>query len=506
MAEVLYHKPGLFGPTVELHMAPEGLTLVGRAHPESVEFSPIADVSGVNVKKQGRKAMLSVSFGSARPAWTLSGLPAISAQWADAVISEEVAALQKRGKPEYSQRVPLDRLSGSCETILSERDGRAAVDLVDFLLVQGVLHQASDVHFDPYSQDVVVRFRLDGVLQDVIRLDSGIKNRLTSRLKVLSRLATFKKSVAQEGRAALRIGDRTVDFRFSAIPTIHGEKIAARIFDPAKSIFAITDLGMTDRMLSSFEGMLMRPQGTILLTGPAGSGKTTTMYAAINYLRENKKNLASIATVEDPVEYDLQVVNQTQVNNTTGLTFANALRTVLRQDPEVIMIGEIRDRETADIAVQAGLTGHMILSTVHARSAEGVPLRLVDLGVEPYLLTSSLTAVISQRLVRAVCKSCAQPYEPTAEERERFALTGDESFVTGQGCESCGNTGYSGRTGIFHLVPISEAARDLMIRRCSITELEAQFQRDGVRSLLDDGLDKAKSGITTIEELTRVLG
>lgn len=483
MAEVLQHKPGLFGPKLELHIAPEGLTMVGHTGPDSAEFAPIADISQVTLEKRGKRGNLTISFGQARPAWSLSGLQLAVAEWAAAAIEEERSALEKRGKPEYTQQAPIDALEPACRRMVSERDGRAVVDIVDFLLAQGVLHGASDVHFDPYDREIVVRYRLDGVLQDVARLDSGIKKPLTSRLKVVSRLATFKKSVAQEGRAELRIGDRTVDFRFSSIPTIHGEKVTARIFDPAKSILNIGDLGMTPEMQETFQRMLMQPQGTILLTGPSGSGKTTTMYAALGYLRENKKNLSSIATVEDPVEYDLQVVNQTQVNKASGLTFANALRTILRQDPEVIMIGEIRDTETAQIAVQAGLTGHMILSTVHAQSAAGVLLRLVDLGVEPYLLTSSVSAVVSQRLVRKVCAECS-----------------------GAGCGSCANTGYSGRTGIFQILPVSQELREMVLRRESLSELEQQAQREHVRTMLDDGRDKVRAGITTQDELIRVLG
>ena len=436
----------------------------------------------------------------------LPGLPTVTAKWAESVIIEECSALTKRGRSEFSQPVPTGQLGNMCADILATRDGHAAVDLVDFILAQGVLHGASDVHFDPYSQALVVRFRLDGVLYDVARLDPAIQRRLSARLKVVSRLATFKKSVAQEGRATLKMDGRTVDLRFSSIPTIHGEKVAVRIFDPAKGIFSLADIGMAPEMLGALERMLMAPQGTILLTGPSSSGKTTTIYSALGYLRENRKNLSSIATVEDPVEHDLQVVNQTQVNTASGLTFANALRTVLRQDPEVIMIGEIRDSETADIAVQAGLTGHMVLSTVHARSAAGVLLRLVDLGVEPYLLASSLSAVLSQRLVRKVCKNCAKDYVPTAEEREKFKLKGDDRFVMGTGCEQCGNTGYAGRTGIFQLLPISEEMRELVLRRSSLGDLEEQVQGERVPSLADDGLAKARAGITTLEELSRVLG
>lgn len=505
MAEVLYCKKGLMGPKIELHIAPEGLTLVGRSG-DSAEYAPLGDVAEVTAKRRGKVADLIISFGAQRPAWTLNSVPSASAQWAESVILEERNALAKRGRQEYSQPVPASQLSDMCGQITASRDGHAAVDLVDFLLAQGILHGASDVHFDPYSTAVIVRFRLDGVLYDVAQLDPAIKRQLSARLKVVSRLATFKKSVAQEGRAALRIGDRTVDLRFSSIPTIHGEKVAVRIFDPAKGIFSLADLGMSAEMLASLERMLIAPQGTILLTGPSSSGKTTTMYASLGYLRENKRNLSSVATVEDPVEYDLQVVNQTQVNQTAGLTFANALRTVLRQDPEVIMIGEIRDSETADIAIQAGLTGHLVLSTVHARSAAGVLLRLVDLGVEPYLLASSVSAVLSQRLVRSVCKNCAKEYIPNAEERERFGLKGDDRFAIGAGCEKCANTGYTGRTGIFQLLPVSEAMRELVLRRSSLGELESQVEQERVNSLLDDGVAKARAGITTLAELTRVLG
>jgi type II secretory ATPase GspE/PulE/Tfp pilus assembly ATPase PilB-like protein len=506
MAEVLYCKQGLTGPKLELHIAPEGLTLVGRSGRNSTEYAPLADITGVAAKPRGKVSDLMVTFGAQRPAWMLSGLPAANAAWAESVITEERDALAKRGRPEYSAAVPASQLAEMCAAMVASGDSRATVDLVDLILAQGVLYGASDVHFDPFSQAILVRFRLDGVLYDMVRIDPAIKRHLAARLKVVSHLTTFKRSVAQEGRAALKLGTRTVDLRFSSIPTIHGEKVAVRIFDPAKSIFALADLGMTAEMLASLEKMLAAPQGSILLTGPSGSGKTTTLYASLGHLRENRRNLSSIATVEDPVEYDLQVVNQTQVNSASGLTFSSALRTVLRQDPEVIMIGEIRDSETADIAIQAGLTGHLVLSTVHARSAAGVLLRLIDLGVEPYLLASSVSAVLSQRLVRTLCKECAKDYTPTAEERGRFGLKGDDRFAAGAGCDKCSNTGYRGRAGVFQLLPITEAMRDLVLKRCSLSELENQVEQERVKSLFDDGLAKARAGITTLEELTRVLG
>ncbi len=506
MADILYCKQGLRGPKMELHIAPEGLTLVGRTASGSTEYVALSDIVAVIAKTRGRVADLTVSFGAGRPSWLIKGIPTASAKWAEAVIVEECEAAARRSKHEYAEPMPIGQLGNACAQITASRDGHAAVDLVDLILAQGVLHGASDVHFDPYSDAIVVRFRMDGVLHDVALLDPTVQRRLSSRLKVVSKLATFKKSVAQEGRAALRIGNRTVDLRFSSLPTIHGEKVAVRIFDPARSVFSLADLGMSPEMLASLQKMLMAPQGTVLLTGPSGSGKTTTIYSSLQHLRENKKNLSSIATVEDPVEYDLRVVNQTQVNAASGLTFANALRTVLRQDPEVIMIGEIRDSETADIAVQAGLTGHMVLSTVHARSAAGVLLRLIDLGVEPYLLASSLSAVLSQRLVRRICPNCAKPCAPTAEERERFGLGSDDRFAMGAGCEKCGGTGYVGRTGIFQLLPVSEQMRELVLRRGSLAELEDLVAKEQVPSLMEDGLAKVRAGVTTIEELSRVLG
>ncbi len=483
MAEVLYCGRGLIGRKLELHMAREGLTLVGQGGPDAADYVPLSEVTVVAAKKRGSVSDFTVSFGSGKPPWVLRGVPNATAEWAESVISEYRSVLNKRSRPEFNQPLPAKQLAETCERIVESRNGHAAVDLVDFILTQGVLYGASDLHFDPYSDAVLVKFRLNGVLYDIARLDPSIRKQLAARLKVVSHLATFRKSVAQEGRAALRLGDRTIDLRFSSIPTIHGEKVAVRIFDPSRSLFDISRLGMDEETLGSLQRMLMAPQGTILLTGPSGSGKTTTMYAALSFLRENKRNLSSIATVEDPVEYDLQVVNQTQVNPTSGLTFANALRTVLRQDPEVIMIGEVRDSETADIAIQAGLTGHLVLSTVHARSAAGVLLRLIDLGVEPYLLASSVSAVLSQRLVRVVCQQCK-----------------------GSGCQTCADTGYSGRTGIFQLLPVSEAMRELVLKTCSLGELEEQVTREGIRSLLDHGRAKVEAGITSQEELARVLG
>lgn len=506
MAEVFYHKEGAFGPRIELHVAPEGVTIVGQAGPHSAEFAPLDEIVSTMIKPAGRKRSLAVAFGTSRSPWVVRNLSAEAAEWLQALIEEERSTATKRNLPQYSQRMPVEGLAQSCEEILAAGDGHAAVDVADFVLAQAILHEASDVHFDPFSSSVVVRFRLDGVLHDVAKLDASIKPRLTSRLKVVSRLATYRKAVTQEGRAALRIGGRTVDLRFSSIPTIHGEKVAVRIFDPARGVFDLDEIGMGEPMLERFRAMLMQPQGTILLTGPSSSGKTTTMYAALNYLRENRKNLSSIATVEDPVEYDLQVVNQTQVNNTAGLTFASALRTILRQDPEVIMIGEIRDRETAEIAVHAGLTGHMILSTVHARSAAGVMLRMIELGVEPYLLTSSVSAILSQRLVRTICPDCAVDYRPTEEERARFGIKEGDRFQTGKWCAECDGTGYSGRTGIFQFAPVSDAMRELVLKRCSLVDLESRFAEERIPALLDDGLEKARNGITTLDELTRVLG
>jgi type II secretory ATPase GspE/PulE/Tfp pilus assembly ATPase PilB-like protein len=325
-------------------------------------------------------------------------------------------------------------------------------------------------------------------------------------MKVIGGMITYRGDVPQEGRSTATVAGRTVDARLSILPTIHGEKATVRLFDPQLAVMPIDQLGMTPEDAALFLELLSRPQGTLLLTGPAGAGKTTTLYSALAHIHEQRRSLASICTIEDPVEHDLGIVSQTETDEQAGLTFASGLRTILRQDPEIIMIGEIRDHETAAIAVQAGLTGHLILSTVHARSAAGVFARLIDIGVEPFLVASSVTAVVAQRLVRKVCEACAQPAQPDPELLRRVGLEPGTSVRAGSGCAQCGRTGYRGRTGVFQVLPVDATLRQLVMRGLPIAELEGEVERLGVASLRRQALAKVAAGVTTPDEVLRVLG
>jgi type II secretory ATPase GspE/PulE/Tfp pilus assembly ATPase PilB-like protein len=347
------------------------------------------------------------------------------------------------------------------------------------------------------------------VLDDLASLDAGITDEVLARIKLLANLALFRKDVPQEGRVSIDVEDRTVDLRVSVLPTLHGEKAVVRLFDSATALRPLDHLGMQEEDRETFVSLLARPQGTVLLTGPANAGKTTTLYASVQHIHERRRGLASIVTVEDPVEYDLGLVSQTQVNPAAGLTFASGLRTVLRQDPEVIMLGEVRDAETAEIAVRAGLTGHLVLSTAHARSAAGVFARLLDMGIEPFLVTSSVSAVMAQRLVRTVCSDCAEPEAPSPGLLARAGMKEiptEGRFVAGKGCDACRGTGYHGRTGIFHLLTMNDALRNLVMARLPAQELEQKAAQLSPGSLLAAGVQKAAEGVTSLAEVARVIG
>ncbi|HIE53484.1 MAG TPA: type II/IV secretion system protein, partial [Armatimonadetes bacterium] len=361
---------------LRLHIAPEGLLLETRSPlSESGEvegFAAYENIAAALVEKRGRRATLVIDFHDAtEPPWLLPNLPPAEAEWAADLIQRHIQAAERISDPMFTEPLPLAEVGTQALTLLGNQQEQL-VDLVDFLLLQAIFHGASDVHLEPFREEVRVRYRINGMLHEVVQLPKHLHGPLLTRLKVVSKLSVFRHDLPQEGRMIARTGGRSVDLRVSSLPTIHGEKVVIRIFDPDRGLFNLDELGFSPQMQAEFERLLAMPQGVILLTGPSNSGKTTTLYAALRHLHATNKSLSSIVTVEDPVEYDLQVINQTQVNLAAGLTFARGLRTVLRQDPEVIMIGEIRDGETAEIAVRAGLTGHLILSTVHARSAPGV--------------------------------------------------------------------------------------------------------------------------------------
>ncbi|MBN1916306.1 MAG: type II/IV secretion system protein [Verrucomicrobia bacterium] len=384
--------------------------------------------------------------------------------------------------------------------------------LVSRLIEDGVADGASDIHLDPVADGVVVRHRRDGILHEVERLDVAIKDNLVARVKVLANLVVYKRNAPQEGRIVRRSACDTpaaqngVEFRVATFPTIHGEKVVIRIFDSAAVLLDIHSLGFDAAVTERILRLLENPQGVLLLTGPASSGKTTTIYSALNWITRHRRSVANIITIEDPVEFDLKTISQTQIDPHGGLTFASALRSALRLDPEVLMIGEIRDPETAQIATQAGLTGHLVISTIHCGTAAGVFTRLIEMGIEPFLIASSVTGVVSQRLVRVLCDACKGPCKADARILDEFGISADEAnaYRSPAGCARCNNTGYAGRTAIAELLLVTDAIRELVLNRATTSAVHEQALRDKMVALRTDGLHKAAQGVTSLEELYRI--
>ena len=364
------------------------------------------------------------------------------------------------------------------EDLLESAGDAPIIRMLNALLTQAARDGASDIHIEPYERTSSVRFRIDGTLREVVQPNRALHAALISRLKIMADLDIAEKRLPQDGRISLRIGTRAVDVRVSTLPSAHGERAVLRLLDKTESKLTLESVGMQGDTLARFEQLIGQPHGIILVTGPTGSGKTTTLYSALNRLDASSSN---IMTVEDPIEYELHSVGQTQVNAKIDLTFAKALRAILRQDPDVIMIGEIRDFETAQIAIQASLTGHLVLATLHTNDAVSAVTRLTDMGVEPFLLSSSLLGVLAQRLVRKLCTACQ-----------------------GAGCSVCGQTGYQGRTGIFELLVADEAARALIHNRAAESELMGAAEKSGLRLMREDGERLVQAGITSRAELLRV--
>jgi len=376
--------------------------------------------------------------------------------------------------------------------------------LVDLVFSQAILRRASDIHLEPQKDIVSVRYRIDGMLYSVMELPSSLKENLVIRIKVLSNLSVYKRNIPQDGRIEFHI--EGIDLRVTTFPTIHGEKVIIRIFDSRKLRFKIEDLGFSAFVQKEFQTLISRPQGLILLTGPANSGKTTTLYAALEKIAETKSHSSSIVTVEDPIEYDFGTISQTQLGPSSGLSYSRALRSLMRQDPEVIMVGEIRDKETAEIVTQVGLTGHLVLSTIHSGTALSVFIRLIEMGIEPFLLASSISGVMAQRLVRVICPHCKETYSPSPEFLEKFGIKKQGlEFIHGKGCNKCLFQGYSGRTAIAELLVVNERFRQILLQKPTLSQLESLSREMKMPTLLEDGINKVKEGITTLEELKRVV-
>lgn len=386
--------------------------------------------------------------------------------------------------------------------LLEADDDAPIIRLINALLTQAIRESASDIHLEAFEEESVVRFRVDGVLRDILSPRRELHGALVSRIKVMSKLDIAEKRLPQDGRMSLRVAEHPVDVRVSTLPTQHGERVVMRLLDKQSAKLNLEALGMPQDLLEKFEELIGKPNGILLVTGPTGSGKTTTLYSGLHRLDRKRLN---ILTVEDPVEYDLNGVGQTQMNSKIGLTFASGLRSILRQDPDVVLVGEIRDLETAEISVQASLTGHLVLSTLHTNTAVGAVTRLVDMGVEPFLIASSLIGVLAQRLVRRLCPNCKQVHEPDNTERELLGLKpGDDyQLFEAKGCTECDQIGYRGRIGIYELIDMDDGMRRLIHDQASENDL-TDHARKTSRSLMHSGFDRVLQGETTLDEVFRV--
>ncbi len=379
-------------------------------------------------------------------------------------------------------------------------------DAVDTAIRCAIEHRASDLHFEPWDECVSLRYRIDGMLHEVARLPVEYRDRITARIKILAKMIVYKKDMPQDGRIDADDTRAGHAMRVSTFPTVYGEKTVVRILRSDHNLFALDSLGFRREIVAGLRELISRPQGTVLLTGPSSSGKTTTIYALLRELASSRDPAPHIVTIEDPVEYRLGHIAQTQVNPHCGFTFDAALRSILRQDPEVIMVGEIRDAETARTAIQAGLTGHLVISTIHSGTAAGVFTRLLDMGIEPFLVASSVAGVLAQRLVRVNCRQCTAEYGPDATLLDRFGVTVDETrLVRGAGCDRCQGIGYRGRTAIGELLLVNEDISERVLARPRTRVLHDAAVRAGMVTLRDDGLDRVTRGLTTLDELRRVL-
>ncbi len=377
------------------------------------------------------------------------------------------------------------------------------VRIVNQILSAAVTQKASDIHFDPQEKRLVVRFRIDGVLKNERILPKLMQGMVTARIKIMSKLDITEHRIPQDGRIKTNVDSRPIDLRVSTLPTVYGEKIVMRILDLSNSLTDITKLGFNKKNYERLMNEIAKPNGIVLISGPTGSGKSSTLYAALNYLNNEEVN---VITVEDPVEYQLEGINQIQVNSNVGLTFAAGLRSILRQDPDIVMVGEIRDKETVEIAIRASLTGHLVLSTIHTNDSIASITRLLDMGVEPFLVTSAINAVVAQRLVRRVCRDCAEKQQPTIREIEIFQNHGLEADIItrGKGCPSCGMTGYRGRMAIHEVLVVDDKIKNVINRGGTAAEIREIAQANDTIFLIDDGLIKVKEGSTTTEEILRV--
>jgi general secretion pathway protein E len=389
--------------------------------------------------------------------------------------------------------------------LLEDTSDAPIIKLVNLMLSQAVKARASDIHIEPSQQRLKIRYRVDGILYDMLSPPKHIQAALTSRVKIMAKMNIAEKRLPQDGRIEIRIAERSVDIRVSTVPTAHGERVVMRLLDKTNVLLEVSDLGMPQTIRQDFEDLIHSPHGIFLVTGPTGSGKTTTLYAALSTINTTDIN---IITIEDPIEYQIEGIGQIQVNPKIDLTFSRGLRSIVRQDPDVILVGEIRDLETAEIAIQSALTGHLVFSTLHTNDSASAVTRLIDMGIEPFLVTSSVTAILAQRLVRVICSHCKEPYEPDEVSLKKIGITPDmaegKQIFRGRGCPECLHTGYHGRTGLFELMVLDEGIKALILKTSDANAIKKKAIENLMITLRQDGAHKVLSGITTIEEVFRV--
>ncbi len=412
-------------------------------------------------------------------------------------IDDVVKSIDTKGLGLDDKEIETKRLQGIAEEA-------PVIKLVNLIIMEAIREGASDIHIEPEEDILRTRFRVDGVLHEASITPKHLQSAIVSRIKIMSELNIAERRVPQDGRFQIKVENRNIDVRVSSFPTVHGENVVMRLLDTSSILLTVEQLGFSPNILEEYDGIIRKPYGIILVTGPTGSGKTTTLYASLHTINSIDKN---IITVEDPVEYRLKLIRQCQINPKAGLTFASGLRSILRQDPDVIMVGEIRDLETAEIAIQSALTGHLVFSTLHTNDAPSTVTRLIDMGVEPFLISSSVIGVIAQRLVRKICNDCKVSYIPQPNVIDELGVKGDKEqikFYKGGGCKKCLETGYKGRIGIIELLTLNEQIRDLIVNKASADVIRKSAREFGMQTMREDGLQKVINGVTSIEEVLRV--
>ncbi|PKM83472.1 MAG: type II secretion system protein GspE [Firmicutes bacterium HGW-Firmicutes-13] len=481
--------------------------------PEAVKVIP-ADLAHkynvIPIKKEKRKLTLAMSDPSNIIAIDdlamVTGFeiePVLASENAISRVIDQHFAFKDSLEKVYKSIGASGALEGEEKELL---DAAPIVQMVNSMIENAVSKGASDIHMDPLEKNLKIRMRIDGVLYDVMNLPKDAQSFITSRIKIMANMDISEKRLPQDGRIIMNIRKKELNMRVSTLPTVFGEKVVVRLLEQDKIIMPLKSLGLNKNNYKLFERLITSPYGMILVTGPTGCGKTTTLYSALNFINSSEKN---IITVEDPVEFNMLGINQVQVKPSIGLTFAGVLRSILRQDPNIIMIGEIRDAETAEIAVRAALTGHLVLSTLHTNDAPRALTRLTDMGIEPFLITSSVIGVMTQRLVRTICKDCRIPYDPTPEERKIYSqvMKGMEipQLYTGRGCGRCSHTGYRGRIAIHELMVINNNIRQLFLDGASIELIRREAVKQGMVTLQEDSFNKVAMGLTTIDEVIKAM-